>query len=106
MGEVGEQPRQIPEGVKAEAAGSADPDDNQVNMMLTLIIPHLSEIAVVLLEVFEAHLVLVDLRVFEAVLNLVQCDLSPHSFEHGHDVLRYQKAFPEWGSEYLSLSRW
>ena len=40
VGEVGEQPRQIPEGVKAEAAGSADPDDNQVNMMLTLIIPH------------------------------------------------------------------
>ena len=67
---------------------------------------HRSEVAVVLLEVLEAHLVLVHFGVLEAVLDLVERYLSPYRLEHSHDVLRHQKSFPEWGREYLSLSRW
>jgi hypothetical protein len=50
---------------------------------------------VVLFEVLEAHLVLVDLRVFEAVLDFVEGDFASNGFEHGHDVFGKQIAFPE-----------
>jgi hypothetical protein len=67
---------------------------------------HRSKIIVILLEVLEAHLVLVDLRVLEAVLDLVQSYLAPDGLEHRHHVFRHQVALPELKTHNLSLSRW
>lgn len=51
-----------------------------------------SKIVVIFLEVLETHLVLVDLRVFEAILDLVEGYLAADCLEHRHHVLWDQVA--------------
>ena len=60
----------------------------------------------ILLEVLKAHLILVNLGVFEAVLNLVQSYLPANHFEHHQNVLRHQIAFPKSESPYFYRSKW
>jgi hypothetical protein len=65
-----------------------------------------SKIMEILLEVFEAHLVLVDLGILEAVFDLVEGDFAADDFEHHQDVLGHQVALPACTQKYFSRSRW
>lgn len=58
-----------------------------------MLIVILSKIMKILFEIFETHLILINFGIFEAILNLIQSDLSPDNLEHHQNIFRHQIPF-------------